>query len=270
MRVLYYDVMQKSDAPAALLSGALADRYNFPGSAAEKTLTIDFDRPVYADSIGLGYTDGKYVKISARLFRGWFINGGTPYASSYQLLLNGLDPLARGYQYDFLLNGSTEDVTGTYSETLYFRENGLYLLQRGVVTDRITITTDASYMGRLGAGRAVHTGTAIAKEPSFNNSEKGRVTLSGQRIPGVGGYNYRKISVDTRYKIRDKEMDEILTAYNTQIGPGLPFFIIFDSEAKRLPFTRFYGIDTKNDAFSFESGINKYAFSRKFEFEECF
>jgi hypothetical protein len=65
-------------------------------------------------------------------------------------------------------------------------------------------------------------------------------------------------------------MNEIMDAYSTQIGKGMPFFLLFDDEARRLPFLRLYAQDTNQQKLSFESGVNCFRFSRKFVFEECF
>lgn len=270
MRVLYYDVMQESDAPAALLSGSLAERYNFPETQDPvKLFYVYFPYPVYIDSFGIGNTDGTYFRINADTIGQWFMNGGSASSSSAYFFKGG-DAFTRNYRYFLDANAPPDPYPIVHFPAIHFTENGLYPLGTGAIVKKLTVFTDATYIGRMGAGRAVHTGTAIAKSIANNNSEKGRVTLSGQRVPGVGGYNFRTLSLDTRYKIKDAEMAEIQAAYNTQIGPGLPLFIVFDTEARRIPFGRFYGIDTANSKFSFEGGINRYAFSRKFNFEECF
>jgi hypothetical protein len=148
-------------------------------------------------------------------------------------------------------------------------ENGLYRVVP-VVTDKITITTDGSYIGRFAAGIAVDLPTAIAKEPGWASTAKHRKTLSGQVIPGAGGYTYRTVSVDVRYKIDKAAISQIEMAYNGQIGLGYPYFLLFDKENQRLPFVRLYAKDSKTEQYVFQGGITRYLFSRKFDFEECF
>jgi hypothetical protein len=65
-------------------------------------------------------------------------------------------------------------------------------------------------------------------------------------------------------------MGEIQAAYSGQIGRGYPFFIILDDEVRRLPFYRLYAQEKSQKEMSFESGINRFLFSKKFDFTECF
>jgi hypothetical protein len=117
----------------------------------------------------------------------------------------------------------------------------------------------------------VRLGTAIPKEPAFASTHAPRRTLSGQVIPGTGGYRFRRVSVDTRYKIGHEAMDEIIEGRET-IARGYPFFISFDEEYEhdRLPFRRLYAADTEQQNISFESSVTRFLFSRRFVFEEAF
>jgi hypothetical protein len=136
-------------------------------------------------------------------------------------------------------------------QSVLFAGNGLYRIIP-VTTDRITINTDGSYLGRFAAGIAVDLPTAIAKEPGFASTAKPRKTLSGQMIPGAGGYAYRTVSVDVRYKIDRPALSHIEMAYKEQIGVGYPYFLLFDKEARRLPFARLYAKDTKTERYVFQ------------------
>lgn len=89
-------------------------------------------------------------------------------------------------------------------------------------------------------------------------------------IPGAGGYSCRAVGLDTRYKTGAQAMGEIKAAYADQISRGYPFFVLFDDEARRLPFPRMYASDKSPENLAFESGINDYRFSRKFDFMEAF
>jgi hypothetical protein len=269
MRILFNDVLQESDLPYELKTGALSECYKM--DTEEHGFTVTLPLPKYIDCVGIGYTDAGYFRFSFTAFEGWGIDGKNAFAGAadYGYMFDGGNAF-RG-AYDYLLAGSGAAPYGeSFEEVIYYAENGLYLFKQPVVTRQFTIQTDGTYIGRMGAGRAVRLGTAMAKEPSYKNSAKPRVTLSGQSIPGVGGYSYRSVSLDTRYKIGYPEIEEIKAAYKTQIGPGLPFFLVFDDEIRRLPFARLYAADAKNDSMAFESGANKFLFSRKFEFEERF
>ena len=148
-------------------------------------------------------------------------------------------------------------------------ENGLYYLGRTISVSEITINIDASYIGRIGAGLAVNIPTSIAKEPGFNSTSEPRTTLSGQVIPGLGGYNYKTISLDSRYKIGQLAMNELQEGYK-YIGMGYPFFIDLSDESYKLPFTKFYAAERNQRQMSFEGGVRKYLYSRRWEFEEKF
>ena len=148
-------------------------------------------------------------------------------------------------------------------------ENGLYLLPARVNASQITITTDATYIGRLGAGLAMQIGTSVRKEPSFNSTATSRTTLSGQVAPGLGGHIFMAVSLDGKYKIDGAMMNEIKEGYR-YIGMGYPFFINFEDEAYKLPFDRMYAIDRNQAQMGFESGVARFLYSRRFEFEERF
>jgi hypothetical protein len=269
VKILFNDVLQTSDLPYELKTGALSERYNM--EAGEHGFTVNLPYPRYIDCVGIGYTDAAYFKFSFTAFNGWHLDGKNAFAdfADYQYMFDGGNAL--NTDYDFLLDGNGDTpYTESFEEIIYYAENGLYRLQKPIVTKQFTIQTDAAYIGRIGAGRAVKLGTSMAKEPGYRNTAKPRVTLSGQAIEGAGGYSYRTVSLDTRYKIGYGEMSEIKAAYRTQIGPGLPFFLLFDDEIRRLPFSRLYAADKKSAETVFESGVNKFLFSRKFEFEERF
>jgi hypothetical protein len=150
-----------------------------------------------------------------------------------------------------------------------FIGNGLYMLPRIVHSNQFIITSNGSYCGRIGAGLGVHIPTTPTKEVGFNSSCNERKTLSGQIIPGSGGYFYRSISLDSRYKITKEIMQEISEGY-TYIGMGYPFFIDVTTESYKLLFSKFYGIEKNQQKMAFESGTMRFLYSRRFEFEECF
>jgi hypothetical protein len=169
------------------------------------------------------------------------------------------------------------NTNGTYlniiinneSIPINFKDNGLYYLNKRFITDKILIQTNATHIGRLGAGIGIYIPTSIAKEPAFNSTNKPRYTLSGQTIAGVGGYNYKTLSLDSRYKINDEAFLELLAGYK-YIGMGYPFFINLTDEAYKLPFKKLYAIESNQMKMSFEGGIKKFLYSKKFYFEEKF
>ncbi|MDR0374415.1 MAG: hypothetical protein LBH85_01645 [Treponema sp.] len=259
MKILFYDIIQLSNAPGSLRSPALADRWD--GSS----LVITLDRAREINCVGIGYTDAGKITMSFNPPQLQEIEGD---AASPVYAYDGgtdLDPV----NYDVEIESDVTVRDGSMEQSVMVAGNGLYRVIP-VVADRIAITTDGSYIGRFAAGVAVDLPTAMHKEPGFASTGTYRKTLSGQVIPGAGGYAYRTVSVDTRYKINNAALSQIEAAYNGQIGLGYPYFLLFDKESRRLPFIRLYAKDTKTEEYVFQGGINKYLFSRKFEFEECF
>ena len=188
------------------------------------------------------------------------------------------NPLTVQLNNEYKINAiGTGNTDGTYfdlsiNDAIYhfnFAGNGLYVLPITILASKISVISDATFIGRLAAGIGVNIPTSIAKEPGFNSTAEPRKTLSGQVIPGSGGYNYKTLSLDSRYKIGKIAMEEIKSGYK-YIGMGYPFFIDLADEAYKLPFSKLYAIEKNQRQMVFESGIAKYLFSRRFEFEECF
>ncbi|MDR3342563.1 MAG: hypothetical protein LBT14_07225 [Treponema sp.] len=142
-------------------------------------------------------------------------------------------------------------------------------MPKTVTASQLTIATNAAFAGRIAAGKGVEICTSIAKEPGWHSTAEPRVTLSGQVIPGRGGYNYRTLSLDSRYKIGPEAMSEIIAGYK-YIGMGYPFFLSFEKETYKLPYSRLYAGEKNQRAMSFEGGIEQYLYSRKWDFEERF
>ena len=168
--------------------------------------------------------------------------------------------------------GNTDATFFTLNgQTVSFGGNGLYLfpLPAPLNLSQLEIETDATYIGRLGAGLAMQIGTSVRKEPSFNSTAEPRTTLSGQVIPGRGGHIFRAVSLDSRYRIDETMMNEIREGYR-YIGMGYPFFINLEDEAYKLPFDRLYATDRNQMTMSFESGVKRFLYSRRFDFEERF
>jgi hypothetical protein len=262
MHILFNDVIQNSNAPTPVKSAALADRYYFTTQ-----LVIDLGAPAIIDAIGIGGTDASSIQVTLDAPDTLqLISGGASSSSADRSYVGGnafSESILRLY------GGSAAAFPTTSNTIILFDGNGLYRIDP-IIVARIRIIHNGTYIGRFGAGIGVRLGTAISKEPAFNSTREPRRTLSGQVIPGLGGYSYRSVQLDTRYKIGALAMSEISEAYPSQIAAGFPFFLLFDEEAHRLPFMRFYAQDTSFKNMSFESGVNYFKFSRKFVFEECF
>jgi hypothetical protein len=156
-----------------------------------------------------------------------------------------------------------------FYEAYPFTRNGLYILEKEYENiKQINLVFSGTYIGRVGVGYAINLKTAIPKEPTLVSTAKPRVTLSGQSILGLGGYNYWRISVDTRYKIDKDKLNNIIEGYQV-LSKGYPMFISFDEE-KKLPIDRMYGTDTNQQELGFESSINRPLYSRRFILEEKF
>ena len=154
--------------------------------------------------------------------------------------------------------------------TINFSGNGLYPIpEMPNDLENIDVYSDATYVGRIAMGLAMQIGTSVRKEPSFNSTAEPRTTLSGQVIPGRGGHIFRAVSLDSRYKIDEAMMNEIKEGYK-YIGMGYPFFINLEDEAYKLPFDRLYAIDRNQMAMGFESGVKRFLYSRRWDFEERF
>ena len=162
-------------------------------------------------------------------------------------------------------DGTTFIING---QAVNFKGNGLYVFD-GITAQTLSIETNATYIGRLAAGLACTIPTSIAKEPGYNSTANPRITLSGQVIAGLGGYNYRTLGLDSRYKIDQFIMNEINEGYK-YIALGYPFFIDLSDESYKLPFDKLYANDKNQQQFRFESGVRKYLYSRRFDFEERF
>lgn len=218
MKILFNDIIQKSNAPTNVKNPALSQIY-FIGNYL--MIYLDKVRPI--NSIGIGNTDGTIFTVF-------------------------IDNKAKQFN---------------------FTENGLYMLDETLNADHFEISTNGTFIGRIGAGIGVNVPTAIAKEPGFGSTAGSRLTLSGQMVDGVGGYNYRTLSLDSRYKIDEFALNEIKEGYSS-IGKNYPFFIDLTTESYKLPFNKLYANERNQQTMVFESGIRKYLYSRRWEFEERF
>jgi hypothetical protein len=255
MRILFNDIIQYSDATENLKSPLLSEI-----TEINNTLTINLNEPRQINSVGIGNVDNEDTKI----YDGWkadaiyndVIDGGKANTSFTDILESS--------RFKIVFN----DIRNT-EFTFYYNGSGLYVMPKTITASRMTINTKVKIIGRIGAGIAINIPTSIAKEPTYCSTSSYRKTLSGQIIIGAGGYNYRQVSLDSRYKIDSLAMREIENG-RKYIGLGYPFFIDLKDENYKLPFSKFYGIDSNQQKLGFESGIKKYLYSRRFDFTECF
>lgn len=198
------------------------------------TFSVTFDDAEYVDCIGIGYTDAETVTIS---------------------------------------DGSDSDIiTLPYTSANQRRfNNGLYRLSTPFDSASYTISHDGSYIGRVGIGQHRRLGTSVSKENGFFTTTESRMTLSGQVIPGAGGYTGRRVDLTTPYKINVNVYNDILSAYEKQISKNFPFFMMLDDEQHKLPvsFLRFYG-RLKDTDMLLQSSIYKFLYSYKWQFYEAF
>jgi hypothetical protein len=151
-----------------------------------------------------------------------------------------------------------------------YAEAGLYMLAGEYETYAVDIEAAAgTRLGRVALGIASHIPTSPAKGLGYMSSAEDGLTEAGQVISGEGGYRYRTLSLDSRYKIGPETMERILAGYAT-VGSGFPMFIDLGDEADRLPARRFYGVERGQQSWVFQGGVDKYLYSLKFDLEECF
>jgi len=188
--------------------------------------------------------------------------------------------LENQYLIDSIGIGSTKETKGknfTFSFNdsentkinFTFETSGLYIMKKPIKASQIIITTDAEYIGRIGAGIGCRLPTAIKKEPSYRSTSAPRTTLAGQEVRGAGGYNFRALSLDVNYKITKDTIEEIEKGLK-YIGEGYPFFIDLSTESYKLPFNKLYAIEKNQLNMTLQSAVKRFLYSYRFDFEERF
>ena len=198
---------------------------------ADVTFTATFDAIEKVNCVGIGYTDATEIEI---------------------------------YSYD-----DDETQTITISKDAPYH-NGLYALTE-INSDVFIITHDGTFIGRVGLGEYRTLGTAPSKEIGFYTTEKSRETLSGQVIPGAGGYSGRRFNADVRYKIDEDVYNDIESAYAGQISKGFPYFLNLTEELHKLPENmRYFYANTDKPLSLLQSSTYDFLYSYKFNFYERF
>jgi len=201
---------------------------------ASVTFTATFDDAETVNCIGIGYTDATEIEIDDGIT--------TPQIITLPV---------------------RTDITRKYN-------NGLYLLTE-MTSDKYTITHNGSYIGRVGIGEYRTLGTAPSKEIGFYTTTESRETLSGQTIPGAGGYYGRRFVADIRYKFDEDVYNDLETAYQTQIQRSYPYFILLDDEQHKVPDTMLHFYASSDKPLSLlQSSSYRFLYSYKFNFEERF
>lgn len=201
---------------------------------ASVTFTATFDDAETVNCIGIGYTDATEITIDDGIT--------TPQTITLPV---------------------RTDITRKYN-------NGLYLLTE-MESDSYTITHNGNYIGRVGIGEYRTLGTAPSKEIGFYTTTESRETLSGQTIPGAGGYYGRRFVADVRYKFTEEIYNDIEAAYQTQIQRSFPYFLLLDDEQHKVPDTMLHFYAATDKPLSLlQSSSYKFLYSYKFNFEERF
>jgi hypothetical protein len=160
-------------------------------------------------------------------------------------------------------------------DKVYPYHNGLWLIQEIYPLDTeypiFYISHNGTFIGRIGIGIYRTLGTNPTKEIGFYDTEDNRETLSGQVIPGAGGYSGRRFEADVRYKIDSSIYNDFEKAYPGQIAKGFPYFMLLDDEQHKLPanILHFYAQD-KGKGLLLQSSTYKFLYSYKFSFYEKF
>lgn len=245
MIILLNDAMQESDAPDEIKSPALSETAVFTSP-----MVFTFPEAVPVSAIGIGNTDGTFFSIDLELD----------------------EPISTHKMESITTHAGAEiSAGGSYKNfiSINYSGSGLYGTGRKVYATKITVTSDAGFIGRLGVGIGVRIPTAVAKQPGWNSTNEPRTTLSGQIVPGLGGYNYRTLSLDSRYKIDREAVAELSGGYR-HTGQGYPFFIDLSDEAYKLPFSKLYATEQNQRSWSVEGGIHRFLYSYRFNFKEAF
>ena len=188
--------------------------------------------------------------------------------TSWTITLDGV------YEIDCIGVGNTDSTEITINGEVVALEgegkykNGLYMLNTKLTTDTLNISIDGSFIGRIGVGKSRFFGCSPSREPGFYSTAIPRVTAGGQGVDGAGGIVGRRIGLDFRYKIDEDIFQDFQDAMSNQISKGFPFFIYFDKEQHRMPFKRLYA--SSDNELLFQSSVNKFLYSRRFDYRERF
>lgn len=258
MKILIRDVMQEgSGFDTCLISPALAD------ICTDTTINGTLGSNVgLINCVGIGYTDATQVDIEFSngidtITRSITITADAPYQ-------NGLYEIESVY-YDI----EVED-TLTFDDEDALLDGEVWALNYTPNYNQFTITHNGTYIGRFAMGQYRKLGTSVTKEIGFYTTTESRETLSGQVIPGAGGYYGRTADLDVRYKIDSDIYNDFELAY-FYIMKEYPYFLMFDDEQHKMP-TNMYRMymKTNKPLTKLQSSTYAFLYSYKFKFSEAF
>lgn len=159
---------------------------------------------------------------------------------------------------------------GSKTQQIAYNGAGLYLIDKLQAKPLIVDIRDGKNqvvpIQRLALGRGLNLGISKMREPGWNSSTEARRTLGGQVIAGLGGYAFRTLSCEVKYRLDAVFLAELQKAYPRQIARGFPFFLCF-SEAN-LPFKLLYAQGPLE--YLMQNATLWKLYSMKFEFREAF
>ena len=261
MNILIRDIMQEiENIPNELKSSALADVHEF----TEYITAFLPDGSDGFDCVGIGNTDATEITIE-------FFTNDTSYESVVSI--DDLPPIQNGLyllEKPLRLINFTDELTFDGETALIDGVPWIVEVNESFSDYKMKITHNGSYFGRIAIGKFRKLGTAIAKEIGFYSTEEISETLSGQVIPGAGGYFGRTLDLDVRYKIEKEVYNDIYKAFK-YISKGYPYFIELSDEAHKMPDTlkRFHA-STNQPISKLQSSTYAFKYSYKFSFIEKF
>lgn len=158
-------------------------------------------------------------------------------------------------------------TSGSNVRTIPYTSKGLYSVQE-FTSSSFTVTTNGTYLGRMAFGEGLSIGLSPQREPGRFTTNQNRTTASGNPIPGAGGYSGKSFGFDVRYKLGSSFFDQLDKAYDTQISKGFPVFVDFE-KSNLYPYLLFYG-KFENENMVFQSSVNSYKYSKRFQLYEAF
>lgn len=270
MKLIINDLMQFSDLDDDLQSPSLADRVENTG-----TITVNFTIPSeYSTFTVFSGVLSEPLSVGASVYDGILSQPLSVGASVYDGVLSQPVSVSGADEFDCLGIGGTDATQLTINGDIVINatgggafKDGLYEIGQSITANQITIDHNGTYMGRIAAGKCTELCISPSREPGFFSSVDGRRTLSGQVVEAAGGYAGEVLGVDFRYKIDRDVYTEFQRAYPTQLAKGFPLFLDFNND-DWLPRNKFYG--QTNNQLLFQSAINGFLYSRRFEFREAF
>jgi hypothetical protein len=264
MKILINDLMQFSDIPDEYKSPSLADRIPNTGE-----LIVNFTIPSQYSTFDI--IDGV---LSQPYFDG--IDGilSQPFYDGIDGVLSQPISILGSNEMDCIGLGGTDATQVIINGDIFINspyptgfKDGLYDIGQIVKANTITIDHNGSYMGRIAVGQCHDMPASPTREAGFYTNIKPRDTLSGQVIASAGGFGGWTQGIDFRYKIDREIYEDFQRAYTSQIMKSFPFFLDFNND-DWFPIKESYG--KTNNNLIFQSSVNFFKVSKRFEFRQAF